>query len=479
MSIHRSCIALFALLLVSVPLHAEWVSWTEETSTRLSGPAATLTDDVEEKDYAWGDLDKDGDIDLVIVRKQPFTSAGKKVNVLLINENGILVDRTSSFAVASSVPGDLGFMTATNDRDVVLVDIDGDTWLDIVTAVTISDDDPKHIGHPRIYMNQGEDGGGNWLGVRFEDAKIPLLLSYSNEAGFNPRFCSVAAGDVTGDQRPDLWFGDYDSSGAGGNPQPAGADFNDRLLINVGGIKFSDETQFRFSGLIQIPGSQDTSFEVSAFGAAAGIADINGDGINDIVKQTSLNAPLYVGVSYNPPTSEGFFDDHEVVNQSSPYFVSIGDLNNDNKLDLVITDDGADRFMINTGNGPDGRADFVDSLFSFQGTGDDGFGSNSVIIDLDNDGWNDVLIADVDVDVAGCGRRMHIYHNQGGTPGNTPVLLEETGGTGCSNGSNPASCLVAGIPANELTGVHDVAVFDIDGDGLKDLVVGRCNGTQV
>lgn len=478
---HRFHMVGLVLLLGAIcsPLQAQWIEFTDETASRLSGGALTLLNDVNEKDYAWGDIDKDGDIDLIVVRKEPFTSAGKRTNLLLLNENGVLTDVTASFAVASSIPGDMGFLTPTNDRDVQLVDVDGDSWLDVVTVVTISDGDPKHIGHPRVYINQGEDGDGNWLGLRYEDDWIPTLLSYTGGSGFNPRFCSLAVGDVNGDQWPDLWIGDYDSSGAGGIEQPPGADFNDRLLINNNGLSFVDETQARFSGLIEISGGTDTAFEVTAFGAAGAIADINGDGINDIVKQTALNAPQYVGVSYNSPSAEGFFDDHEVVNQNAPYFVTVGDLNNDGKLDLVITDDGGDRYLINMGNGPDGRANFVDSTFQFQNTGDDGFGGNSFIADLDNDGWNDVLITDIDVDIGGCDRRLHIYHNQAGTPGDFPSLLEETTGSGCSNGSNPASCLVASIPADQLTGVHDVAVFDIDGNGWDDLVIGRCGGTQV
>ena len=74
--------------------------------------------------------------------------------------NGILTDRTAEFATASSVPGDNGFLTPTNDRDVYLIDLDLDGWLDMITAVTISDSDPKYIGHPRIYMNLCCEVGG-------------------------------------------------------------------------------------------------------------------------------------------------------------------------------------------------------------------------------------------------------------------------------------------------------------------------------
>jgi hypothetical protein len=89
-------------------LHAQWVSFSNETATRMPvGPglntAATSTTDNQEKDYDWGDVDQDGDIDLVCVRKQPFTSTGRRANVLFMNEgvaeghaiNGVLVDRTA------------------------------------------------------------------------------------------------------------------------------------------------------------------------------------------------------------------------------------------------------------------------------------------------------------------------------------------------------------------------------------------------
>ncbi len=471
-------VAILCFFLLAQPVSAQWAQFTNESGARLSGSTDTLIGDTEEKDYAWGDLDKDGDIDLVVVRKEPFTSAGKRANVLLMNVGGVLTDMTATYAASSSVAGDQGFLTPTNDRDVRIVDVNGDLWLDLVTAVTISDGDPKHIGHPRVYLNLGNDGNGDWLGLHHDDSWIPQMLSYTGDSGFNPRFCSIGVGDVTGDGLPDLWLGDYDSSGAGGNDQPAGADFHDRLLVNTGSA-FVDDTQARLSGLIEIPGDTPTPFEVSAFGAAAAIADINGDGFNDIVKQSALNAPQYVGVSYNDAGNEGFFDDHEVVNQNAPYFVTVDDLNNDNRLDMVITDDGADRYMINQGNGADGRADFIASTFQYQDTGDDGFGGNSLIADLDNDGWNDVLITDVDVDEAGCDRRMHIFHNQGGVPGAFPSLVEETTGTECANGVNSAFCRIASIPARLLTGVHDVAVFDINGDGLDDMVVGRCIGTMV
>ncbi len=483
-------IAVAVALAPAVP--AQWVEFVDETATRMSSSADLGVSDSQEKDYAWADVDKDGDVDMVVVRKEPFTGPGKGINVLFINEGGVLTDRTSDFVTAGSVSGDNGFLTPTNDRDVILVDLDLDGWVDMVTAVTISDGDPKHIGHPRIYMNLGCSPGGtsatscttnNWQGFYYDEPRIPTMLSWSGNSGHNPRFCSVSAGDLTGDDYPDLYFGDYDSVGEGGSEPPPGSDFNDKLLINAGVSNpgfFTDVTAdpARFAGMV--PGIEQ-SFEVAAFGAANAIRDMNNDLINDIVKQTALNPPQYVGIAYNNSTSTlGFFDTYDVVNQASPYFVSVGDLNNDNLLDLVITDQGADRYMLQEPNGGF-VPDFLSYVFSFTGgASDDGFGGNSLIHDLDKDGWQDVLITDVDVDISGCSRRLHIYQNLGGTPGSTVTLREQTSGTGCQNFmGNPASCIVASIPSNLLEGVHDMALFDINGDTWTDMVLGRCDGTEV
>lgn len=420
-----------------------------------------------EVDFYAGDLDQNGYDDVVVVRKQPFTSPGKRTNVLLMNEGGVLVDRTVALASNSDVPGDQGFRTPTNDRDVVIADLDNDGWLDVVTATTLSDGDPKHIGHPRIYMNLGLDLGGNWLGLEHQDARFPQLFHFGTGNPENPRFCSVAAGDVTGDGFADLYFGDYDSSGAGGAQQPGNKDMNDRLLVNDGNGFFTDQSQARMTSPALL----------SAFGTEVEIADFNGDGAADIAKDTALNAPQYVAISYNNANNVGqfpgnFFDDFHVG--FAPYHIDAGDLNADGRIDLIMSDDGADRFRINEGNDVFGRVIWSDAkTFSFLSGGDDGFGSNNLIADIDGDGWNDVLITDVDVDIGGFGRRMHIYHNVTPQAG-TETLVEErqqSGGNGWLG--------VVGMTQDDLRGSHDVLVFDIDLDGDNDMFLGRADGTFV
>lgn len=413
-----------------------WVSYLDDTTARLSSDPALGVNDTQEKDYAVGDVDGDGDEDLVVVRKEPFTSSGRDINLLFINEGGVLQDRTSAYVSSSDVAGDQGFLTPTNDRDVKLADLNGDGWLDIVTATTLTDNDAKHLSHPRVYINLGEDNG-NWLGFRHEDARIPEMHPTAG-----PRFCSVAVGDIDGDGDMDLYFGDYDS----GPTQIF--DYNNRVLVNDGNGFFTDETDTRLT------------FEMreSAFGAASVFADMNDDGVLDVVKQTSLNPPQHVAITYNDPGNQGVFVEYEIHDQLAPYFVEVGDLNGDGMLDMVVVDDGVDSYYLNTGNGSDGYANFEYRTFD---SVTNGFGGDAYIHDLNNDGNLDVLITDVDVDIPGCSRTTHIFRNRGDFP-NVTFSIEDTG-----------------IGGSERTGIHDIGIIDLNGDGWKDLIFGRCGGTQI
>ena len=423
------------ILIAKITLVGGFANFTNQTNERLVCDPAIGASDVEEKDYAWGDIDLDGDIDLVCVRKEPFTSEGRNINVLFMNENGVLVERTAEYASSTDVAGDNGFLTATNDRDVVLHDLDSDGWLDMITVTTLTDNSTKALSHPRIYMNLGEIDG-IWQGFHFENARIPQM---HNTAG--PRFCSLAVGDINGDGHPDLYFGDYDS----GTSQIF--DFNNRLLINDGNGFFADESTQRMNN----------EMLESAFGAASSIVDMNGDGVLDVVKQTSLNPPQHVAITYNDPNNEGYFTGYDIVDERAPYFVTVGDLNGDGRQDMVVVDDGSDTYYINTGNGGDGFANF--DAITLQNS--DGFGGNAIIRDLNNDGLQDVIVTDVDVDITGCTRTTHIYRNLGDAPN---ITLSEQN---------------VGISNNDLQGVHDVAIFDINGDGWLDMVMGRCDTTEI
>lgn len=135
----------FGTAIASAGTAHPWVDIVDETAVRLPTPPndpAVTTVDESEKSYAYADVDLDGDLDLVIVRKQPWSTTGRRTNVLLMNEgiteghavDGVLIDRTAAYATLSTVTSDLGFLTPTNDRDVALADVNNDGYPDIITA---------------------------------------------------------------------------------------------------------------------------------------------------------------------------------------------------------------------------------------------------------------------------------------------------------------------------------------------------------
>ena len=400
----------------------DWVEFVDQSATRISADASVGLDDAEEKDLISGDVDQDGDTDLIVVRKVPFTNPGGWRNVLFMNESGVMVDRTATLAP--------DFMDLTNDRDVLLVDIDGDTWLDIVTATTFEE-------QPRVLMNLGNDGGGSWQGFDYEpsDNRIPPVSPA-------PFFCAAAFGDVTGDNRPDIYFVDYEN------------DTEDRLLINDGNGFFTDETATRLAA-----GLAD-----STFGSDAHIVDVNGDGFNDIVKNNaSGNSPPpgfqpRTTVLYNDGT--GNFTVADDINTDAPYMIEPADFTQDGRIDFFIVDDGQDKYLVNDGNGIDGLADFTTTTLAVS-PHTNFFGGNVKFADLDHDGILDVLVADVDTDIPDCDRDLALLRGEG-----TPPAITY---------SDP----VVGDRDWLVSGVYDIEALHIDDDGVLDLWIGTCTGTRV
>jgi hypothetical protein len=490
----RAALVAFAVLagiaLVSnaafAQLNNPWVEFSKQNSHLSYAPlpdgGGNITSNDTQVIFRAGDLDRDGWDDVVAVRNNHGSSLGKRTAVLLMNVQGVLTDKTAQYATASdALHGDQGFLTPCNNHEVAIGDVNNDGWPDVVTCVGLSDLDPKSISHPRVYMNQGQDGSGNWLGLKYEESRFPQLMTFSNPHAVAPRFCGMALADVTGDGFKDLYFSDFDSSDGGeGIFEPSANDLNDRLLINSGGTPatagwFTDQSQSRMTE-VQLK---------SYFGADAEAYDVNQDGLMDLIKNTTLAGPRKVAIYYNDPAQVGYFtamDEQWVSTTSAPYGMDLGDLNHDAFTDIVVVDEGSDNFRLGTGvDGPPQYYCTWDTTRTFAfipgASQDEGFGHNAYIRDLDGDGWNDVMITSVDADLLGCGRRLHIYHNTGTVPGDMNlVLLEEAELATGTQGAGWKG--VVGMLAADLKGGYDVLAHDLDHDGDNDMVVGLCTGTS-
>ncbi|MEM7166676.1 MAG: FG-GAP-like repeat-containing protein [Planctomycetota bacterium] len=375
--------------------------------------------DVEEKDYIAHDFDKDGDPDVICVRKLPFTTFGDRQNVFFENVFGVLTDRTATLCADFILAFD-------NSRDVMIGDFDGDTWMDFVVANAGNQASPGQ--QPRIFFNLGMSGS-TWLGFREETNRIPFLAT---PGGLQPNACAVGVGDVTGNGTDDIYLVDYLNS------------LEDKLLINDGLGFFTDQTTTR------IP----AGFEVSAFATAGMIVDVNADGLPDIVKNTTPN----VRIAYN--NGNGFFTTQQNLAVSAAYHFDVGDLNNDGKNDFFIVQDGQDKWQINNsapGTIPVTWGDFPVTTSPLT----TGFGGNVHLADLDADGYQDVTIVGNDSDVPNCTRETAYLRSNGVTP--NPTLAD------------PYTVLE---PIHQQ-GVHDACIADFNGDGALDILVGHCTGTDL
>ena len=398
----------------------DWVQFVNESAIRIVASAELGLNDDEEKDLISGDIDRDGDADLIVARKVPFSTAGGRPNVLFMNEGGIMTDRTATFAP--------DFLEATDDRDVQMIDVNGDGWLDVVTVTTFGE-------QPRVLMNLRDDLDGNWLGIDYDpsDNRIPAFSP-------GPKFCAVGFGDVTGNNRPDLFFVDYDNN------------LEDRLLINDGDGFFTDETASRMTA----------AMSESTFGTDSHIIDLNHDGFNDIIKNNasgSFGSDPAVTILYNDGT--GNFDFMDDIYTIAPYMIELADFTGDNRTDLYVVDDGQDAYMFNDGNDVNGYAEWTTHTVTGS-PNTSNFGGNTKIADLDGDDILDVLVADVDTDIPGCLRELTILRGQGTKPN-----------VSFSDPFNGASR--PWLP----NGVYDIEAFHIDDDGVLDLWISTCDGNLV
>jgi hypothetical protein len=423
----RFLIAAAFLLGVPSVTFAQWITFTDQTSTYLS--MANYQNDIEEKDLQLADLDNDGDLDLVNVRKQEFYLTGNRTHVLLMNVAGVLTDQTATYA-----PGFLANPSLA--RVVVIGDYNGDGWKDVVVVNT--DFQPVHY-----YHNAGQSGG-SWLGLVFQTGHFPT---------FTPggRFCSAAAGDPDGDGDLDMFLGDYNNT------------LENQFCTNNGLSTFANATAAWFPS-----GNNNSTFSVEA-----SFADADTDGDQDIYESdgTVGQMKIHVNRRIHVPGGAGqvgnFFVTQNVAS-SATYTSAIGDLNNDGKIDIYQGRDGQDAYSINTST-PSSISFTTTTLSNAPKTGN--FAGNAYIVDMDGDGDNDIAMADTDVDVAGCNRNAVLYRN-GHIGAAQPQLLVDPWYT-------------AGPPqVNTFTnihtqGTHDLAILDLNGDGLMDIFNARCQGYHV
>lgn len=261
--------------------------------TDISSTIGFFQDDLYTYSVSFGDIDNDGDLDAFICNRDGPNENQR--NYLYRNDNGTYVDITQTAGI---------IMTSELSFCAVFFDYNNDGYQDIY----VSNDKPTYIN--RLYKNNG-DG-------TFDD------VSVSSGAGVYINAMTTTVGDYNNDG----WFDIYVTNTPEGNA----------LLKNNGDGTFTD-----------VAGTSGTIFNSVGWGAV--FLDADNDGYEDLYVSGSLdgsNATFLPSAFYHNqgdgtfviPSNIGFQNDTR-----ESYSNAIGDINNDGKPDIVVSNDTENNFL--------------------------------------------------------------------------------------------------------------------------------------
>ena len=284
---------------------------------------------------ALGDLDGDGDLDLV--------TASGDYGEAIANDAMLLNDGRGNFlpAPAANFPAVLD-----DSRAVVLGDVDGDGDTDVVFG--------NSGAQSRLLLNGGA--------ANFSDATATHLPAAT------PRTTSLALVDVDGDGDRDLVLGNLGARSS--------------LYRNDGTGHFTDVTASHMPNL---------ALETRAIG----FGDLDGDGDQDLVLGNGLANQEQESIYINDGT--GHFTDETASRVNEPYILTtaslqIGDLDGDGDLDILVGNSGIGLGRFNRMLENDGTGHFTgrDLVYDYYNTFAIAFA------DVDLDGDLDVFCGDHD-----------------------------------------------------------------------------------
>jgi hypothetical protein len=301
-----------------------------------------------------GDVNGDGYDDVII--GAPLNGAeGFWAGRAYIYYGGSSMDSTADVIFTSEAPGDLFGDSVSGAGDV-----NGDGYDDVIVSAVGSDAGGPHAGRAYIFY------GGSSM-----DSTADVI--FTGEAEYDYFGWAVSgAGDVNGDGYDDVII-DAPFNEAGGTE--AG-----RAYIFYGGSSMDSTADVTLTGEV----------EYGHFGeeGVSGAGDVNNDGYDDVIIGADNAAYIFYGGGVMDDLSDVIFTGEASGGGFGRAVSGAGDVNNDGYDDVII---GADNVAyIFYGGGV--MDDLSDVIFTGEASGD-GFGwAVSGAGDVNNDGYDDMII---------------------------------------------------------------------------------------
>ncbi|UCD85128.1 MAG: VCBS repeat-containing protein, partial [Deltaproteobacteria bacterium] len=283
----------------------------------------------DSRDADFGDIDDDGDLDIILANWGLIGNEATRQNRLYLNDgSGNFTDITSS-----ALPADTDM-----SWDAEFADVDGDCDLDIFIV--------NDLNQNRLYLN---DGSGIFIDGTTDS--VPVDSDWSLDAAF---------GDVDGDGDLDIFIANEDSQ--------------NRLYLNDGTGKFTDVTGSA------LPIDSEWSWN-------ADFADVDTDGDLDvfIVNTSNKQSRLYLN------NGSGIFvdgtTDASLAGIQYCIDADFADVNGDDYLDLFLAmETSRNRLYLNNGSG-----NFIDVTNSSLPLDTD-ISTSAKFGDVDGNGTLDIII---------------------------------------------------------------------------------------
>jgi hypothetical protein len=323
---------------------------------------------------ALGDFNNDNQLDIVV-----SNYGTGNIGIFLGHGNGTFLAQTT-YPIASNA----------HPQYITVGHFNKDYELDIVVVDSVND---------QIYILPG-DGNGNF----------PTITTYDGISGSNPFYVVVA--DFNNKNQSDIVVANYGTNNVlllmnysiipsarqtnyfvGTDSRPTSVvvyDFNNDGQLDIVGNNFND------GNILILTGLDNGTFDINAT-YSTGInsapryicfGDLNNDKQMDIVTANYGSDSVGILLRHRNGTFAPVMTYSTGIG-STPWWVALGDVNNDNRLDIVSANTGSNSIGIHLGHG--------DGTFAAMVTYSTGFesGPQAVAVgDMNNDNYLDLVVAD-------------------------------------------------------------------------------------